>query len=289
MRLPPLVRLLRPGLAPTAAADVLAGAAFVGGTPVLPLVAATAGSVCLYAAGMGQNDLCDRERDRELHPHRPLVVRPDLASWAWLVVAALYAGGLALALAAGTLLPALAVAALSTLYNVRAKRHLPWGAIVLGAARACNLAIGLRVAGGWNTTWAIAYLLYIGGVTLASGAEDVEPRHRRRRALVLSFLPVLVAIGGLASLVMRPPLWGMVLVPLALLALSLGHALLSATRAAIMGHVFRSLLAIFLLHAAVLWGSGKTLAVLPIVACAAASAFLLLAAQSEPESSPASS
>ena len=57
------VQMLRPALAPTAAADVLAGAAFAGGADAAALTLALAGSVCLYAGGMVENDLCDRERD----------------------------------------------------------------------------------------------------------------------------------------------------------------------------------------------------------------------------------
>jgi 4-hydroxybenzoate polyprenyltransferase len=267
---------VRPALAPTAAADVLAGAAFAGGAPLGPLLGATFSSVCLYAAGMGLNDLRDRRRDATLHPGRPLVARPDLVPHARVLVAALLVAGLGAAAAAGVLLPALAVAALAALYDLWLKEHFPWDALALGSARAANLAIGLSVARGWDTTYVLAYLLYVGGVTVASRAEDLEPASRRRRMLALSLPPVLLAHGGLASLASR---WAALLVPLALVAASLAVALLAATRRAVMRHVLVCLLAIFALHAAVLGGSGRAAAIVPVAACAAAS-LLLLAVQS---------
>jgi len=47
MRVPPLVRLLRPALAPTAAADILAGALFAAGAFTPRLLSAALGSMAI--------------------------------------------------------------------------------------------------------------------------------------------------------------------------------------------------------------------------------------------------
>ena len=112
MKLPPLVTILRPALAPTAAADVIAAAAFAGGADALRIAAAAAGSICLYTAGMAQNDLCDRAVDRQKQPGRPLVAHPELVRSAVLLMLGLFAAGVGLAAARlptrpGSALPAI--------------------------------------------------------------------------------------------------------------------------------------------------------------------------------------
>ena len=78
-------RLLRLSLAPTAVADVVAGA-LVARRGVLPEPATLAllagGSLCVYHAGMALNDWRDRAADAATRPDRPLVsgaIRPGAA------------------------------------------------------------------------------------------------------------------------------------------------------------------------------------------------------------------
>ncbi|MHC4341485.1 MAG: UbiA family prenyltransferase [Planctomycetota bacterium] len=292
VKIHPLIRLIRPVLAPTAAADVLAGAAFGGGVAPLPLSMAVLGSVCIYSAGMAQNDFCDRKSDERLHPDRPLVAHPNLLARAGILIALLYSAGLVLAGLAGALWPALGAVLCANAYNLGAKRWFPWDALVLGGARACNLLIGISLAAGSLDMRAIgyasAYLLFIGGVTGASRAEDMEPAQTRRLSLLLAFFVKLLALGGIAS-VMRADRW-LVLVPLALILFWLVRAMAEGTRQAAMDYVFRCLMAIFVIHGVCLWGVGARVDLIPILICAAVSSGLrgLLApsARVPPQESP---
>jgi len=247
MRLPLLVRLVRPVLAPTAAADVFAAAGAAGGAGAGPLALAAAGSMCLYAAGMVHNDLCDRHRDAVLHPDRPLVAHPGLFVPAVFLALGLAAAGLVLAAWAGALLPALAVVAAAGAYNAGLKRVFPADLAAMGGARAANLSLGFAVAGaGAGTTtilYAGAYLLFIAGVTGASRAEDLDPPPTRRLALLLATLLLLAALGVLAFAAKR--------------------------------FVFRCLLLIFGVHACVLFAARDGAGLVPLAGCAAASFFLL--------------
>jgi hypothetical protein len=279
VRLHPFLRLVRPALAPTAAADVLAGAAFGGGAPLIPLIAAAAGSVLLYSAGMVQNDLCDRKRDAKLHPDRPLVTKPGLVSGARWLTAFLYAGGLALAATAGAFWPALGVVACANAYNLGAKRKFPWDALVLGASRACNLLIGLSLAtgdlstGGAITTYALAYLFFIAGITGASRAEDLEPVQTRRLALLLSILPMLLALVAVMSISQKDRI--VALLPFALLLYWLVRAMVDGSRPAVMRYVFRCLMTIFVFHAVCLWGAGAGVSGLVAILVCASLSFVL--------------
>ena len=282
MRIPPLIQLFRPALAPTAAADVVAGAAFAGslghGAPLTGIIAAAAGSACLYASGMGLNDFVDRERDAQLHPQRPLVRHPELSRFALPLIALLAAAGIALCSAAGTLWPAGAVLGLATAYNLGAKKSFPADALVLGSARAANPWIGFSVAGApfssQTFTYAFAYLLYVGGVTIASRAEEIDPPRRRRRRLALALLPMAIALGGFFSVGGGHLSWLFALPGVLLVALA-GHAILDGSRPGALRFVLNSLLAIFLLHGTLLATRGRWLALVAI-GCLAVVSFVLL-------------
>jgi len=288
---PPLLRLCRPVLAPTAAADVLAGAALSGGLAARPGAAllAAAGSVALYAAGMAQNDVWDRGVDREKAPDRPLVRDPALLRHAVVLVAALYAGGVAAAGLAGALLPALLVALLANAYNLGLKRAFPADAAAMGGARVGNLWIGLAVGGaglGLGTAMlSIGYGLYIAAVTAASRAEDLAPAPTRALAVLLSFLPATIAYALLIGFVAGPRGW-VALAPWALHAGFAFVAVRSATKEAAKRYVFRSLLLILAFHAVWLWGAGARDGIIAVLGCAAAT-FLLRAAFTSRPGSPA--
>lgn len=274
MPLPPLLRLARPALAPTAAADVLAGAAFAGGGSPFPVAAAATAALCLYTGGMVLNDLCDLPVDRKRDPARPLVLDPGLVPRARWLAAALFAAGIALGAVAGLLLHALVVAALAAAYDLGLKRAFPADALAMGGARAANLSLGLA-AGGYGAAvpavlYALGYLAYIGAVTGASRAEDLEPRETRRLALCFAGVALLAAY-GLLALAAGP--WSLLPVPLHLLAV--GLAFKDGTRAGAKRLVFRSLLLIYGVHGAALLGAGRTAGIAAIAACAAATFFIL--------------
>ncbi len=270
-----LFRLMRPTLAPTAAADVIT-AGVLAGAPLLPLTAAALGSTALYTAGMVQNDLFDRERDRRLFPDRPLVLDPGLVGVARLLCIAGFGLGLALCWFAGALWPALAVVVLASAYNGGVKRHFPWDTITMGGARGFNLAIGLVVGGAELAVdapaYLAAYLLFIAGVTAASRAEDMEPRETRRLALLLALLPQLLALGAFASQADQPALF---LLPGVYLTLLFLRAFWMGSREGAMQYVLGALLGIYLIHSVTLWTTGKEFAVVPILGCAALTFFLL--------------
>ena len=270
-----LFRLMRPTLAPTAAADVIT-AGVLAGAPLLPLTAAALGSTALYTAGMVQNDLFDRERDQRLFPDRPLVLDPGLVGVARLLCVAGFGLGLALCWFAGALWPALAVVVLASAYNGGVKRHFPWDTITMDGARAFNLAIGMAVGGAELTVdapaYLAAYLLFIAGVTAASRAEDMEPRETRRLALLLALLPQLLALGAFASQADQPALF---LLPGVYLTLLFLRAFWRGSREGAMQYVLGALLGIYLIHSVTLWTTGKEFAVVPILGCAALSFFLL--------------
>jgi 4-hydroxybenzoate polyprenyltransferase len=288
LALPPLLRITRPALAPTAAADVLAGAAFAGGGPPLQVALAAGAGVCLYMGGMALNDLCDRGVDAEREPSRPLVADPALVPRARLLAAALFLAGLSLGAAAGLFLHALVVAALAAAYDLGLKRTFPADALAMGGARAANLSMGLAAAGYGAATpallYALGYLVYIGAVSGASRAEDMEPPETRCLALCFAGLALLGAYGAFA-LAAGP----FALLPAPLHILALVTAVRGGTRAAAKKLVFRSLLLIFLVHAAVLLGEERTGGLAALAACAAATCFTLARGRSGPsEPSPSS-
>lgn len=108
-------------------------------------------SCLLYAAGMAWNDLADVERDRIIHPKRPLPSgRLHLPS-AMIAAALMGVGAVVCALlAAGPIgaLAALTVLALALLYDFEAK-HVPWlGALVMALTRATHACFALLLIGG---------------------------------------------------------------------------------------------------------------------------------------------
>jgi len=107
-------------------------------------------SALLYAAGMAWNDLADVERDRIIHPKRPLPSQRLHLPTA-LVAAALMGVGAVVAalLAEGPLgaLAALTVLILALLYDFEAK-HVPWlGALTMALVRASHACFALLIIG----------------------------------------------------------------------------------------------------------------------------------------------
>jgi 4-hydroxybenzoate polyprenyltransferase len=143
-------RLLRLSLAPTAAADIAAGAiAGAAGRPFLEsdavgLLALILASLCVYHGGMTLNDWADREQDRRVRPDRPIpsgAVRPGAAL---LVGTALLLAGplIAWRSSAESGLVLLAVSAAAIAYDLRLRGA--WtGPLLLAMCRAGNLSAGI--------------------------------------------------------------------------------------------------------------------------------------------------
>ena len=153
------IRLLRLPNHATAVADVLAGWLVVarprelGWPPVAAWLAIGAG-LCLYAAGMVLNDVCDVDLDRRERPERPLP-----------------SGRIAVGTAALT--------AAVWLYDRHAKAT-PWGPTAMGLCRSLAWLVGMTAAGGPTeaSQWLIPAGMgaYVGGITLY--ARDEAGRSR---------------------------------------------------------------------------------------------------------------
>ncbi|GJM20194.1 MAG: hypothetical protein DHS20C15_01090 [Planctomycetota bacterium] len=186
------LELLRAPLLLTPTSDVLGGAAWsatLAGVTLAPgptALAALCGSA-LLVSGMAHNAWVDRHEDAQHKPDRPLArgaVSPSVVHAYWL-------GGAALALGLtwarpALLLPALGVLAASHAYHWGLKRSTLGGCVALGAARTCDMALGLALfAPRWSWTLAAPALLHGSFVALASwhAAHDDEAREARAPAL----------------------------------------------------------------------------------------------------------
>ena len=167
------LRLLRvPNLA-TAAADALAGYLVVAGprTVEMPPAAgwfALVAVVCLYAAGVVLNDVCDMELDRRERPERPLpsgaVSVKAAATLATILFTLGAASACGAAVAARSPWPALVGAALTAaiwLYDRHAKATVV-GPVVMGSCR--------------GLAWLLGMAAYVAGITLV--ARDEAGRSR---------------------------------------------------------------------------------------------------------------
>ncbi|MEZ5989580.1 MAG: UbiA family prenyltransferase [Planctomycetota bacterium] len=212
--------LCRPRLLPSAACDVLCGAALAGGlglagTPALLRVLAT--SLLLYAGGMVWNDVADAKRDAKRFPDRPIpsgrvprllaaLFGTALLAAAWLLAPAAPHGPLVLGMVAGVLL-----------YDLVGSRVLVLGAPLLGLLRGANVALGYLILGDPSLLlpWlaVAAYALYVALVVLHGHEEDAEAPLAEKSSLLLlttAFLPFVPAPflpwGWLAAVAAAPQL-----------------------------------------------------------------------------------
>lgn len=206
-------RLARVSLAPTAAADVVAGAVLaVGRWPGSSVLWVVLGSLCTYHGGMILNDWADQVHDRQTRPDRPLAsgaIRPAVALLvAWL----LFALGPLVALRAGRepsgLLVAAAVAAV--VYDLWGRG--PWtGPLLLASCRALNLGAGLSIAASAELGFAPlpavvaaapllygAYVFTVSRLGRLEDGEDAAPLGRRPSALLSLAAIWLAGAGALA-------------------------------------------------------------------------------------------
>lgn len=213
-----LGRVLRLSLAPTAAADALAGMVLGGGgrlPGLVPTAGAVAGAVLLYEAGLVLNDWRDREADAHTRPDRPIPSGALPAGAALLLGLGLLAGGIAAVAvcAPAALPPALVVAAALVAYDLGPRG--PWlGPVLLGLCRGGDLALGgfAGAAGLPDPAFFAAPLLYGAYVVVVSRLGRLEdavdgPLDPRRPPRLLAGAALLLlapaALPGDAPLVAR--------------------------------------------------------------------------------------
>jgi len=215
------LKLTRFPLVFTAAADSAVGAA-LSGCDLLHSGAWIPAVICsslLYAAGMVLNDLVDIERDRTIHPERPLPsgrvgIRTAYNFAGILFVLALAVSGLGgLATVAWTG----GIAGLIHAYNLALKRNAAAGSAGMALIRGANLGLGAVVAGASSgdviLPWAPMAILagYVFFLTLWSTREEKPGRGREALAAAGAGM-ILVPLAGLA--LPRPMGWPLVAAPL---------------------------------------------------------------------------
>ena len=202
--------------APSAVANVAAGALLVRGGALSPSdLAVCGGAGLLYVAGGALDHYVERELDALERPHRP-IPRGDLAPAAALAVGLmLMAGGVGLASLAGVAPAAVAgaLAACMLLYQGALKGARP-GPVARGACRFLTVCLGLSVVGpAPPAAWMWIAPLTMGGYSAAvallpgEGLEEVGgagagERDQVRRAI---WAVALVLGGALLALAAASP------------------------------------------------------------------------------------
>lgn len=203
---------MRPANLPTAAADILAGAAIAGAYPGhfptvyelldygLPILLLCVASALLYAGGVVLNDVFDARLDAVERPERPIASGLVPVKNAAIFGGALLLAGCLLAFWMGTDLGlvALSLTAGILIYDSIAKRHDLLGPLVMGSCRAMNLWLGISLVpfvAPWGYLW--VPLLYIFAVTAVSRGE-VHGSHRVYRVVAaLLYAVVIIGTAGL--------------------------------------------------------------------------------------------
>jgi 4-hydroxybenzoate polyprenyltransferase len=261
-----LLKLTRFPLVFTAMADSAAGYLLAGGPRSWRFLLVAAVSALLYAAGMVFNDLADRERDRKLHPERPLP-SGRVTIRAALIFGAILLGAAVLGSAILGLWPALATVGLIVLilaYDGVAKRVRIAGAATMAAIRGLNLILGglasLSQIHPWGPMAVLAAYVFL--LTLWSTYEDTAVGK-----------PMLAPLG--AALVLAPGLgiftqggvraW-VFFAPIAWMLPWVGRAILRPGRERMMQVVRWGVLGIILLDAAFVAAAGRWVGSLAIAA-----------------------
>ena len=171
------LQLARVSNTPTVISDTVAGAVLASFLAEVSTVVIVAVAMALfYTAGMILNDVLDEEIDRVERPERPLPSGAVSRSAAIVVVAALFAVGLALLLVEGLepFLAGIGLVALIVLYDSWHKGNA-FGPVLMGGCRALVYVVAaLAVAGEvplevW--TAAAVLLIYIVGLTQVAKSE----------------------------------------------------------------------------------------------------------------------
>jgi len=276
------LQLIRLWNLPTALADSFCGFFIVSAAADIDVRRAAGAmmvSALVYAAGMAWNDILDLERDRKLHPHRPLPsgrLRKKAASRfaAALMLAALIVG---LVMGAGIAHLVLLLIVLTFSYNAWSKHAGMLGCLNMGACRFVNMWLGIAAAGGAIgdfLPYPVTLGVYVTAATLLSLQE--ESNLSRRGFFVMAAMPVLVLLPPAIVSVLRagrvPYSW-LALLPLFML----GYRILAAAAAACDGVAARAgkpnvgavvrvaVSGVILLDSAMLFSAGK---IIPAAICA---------------------
>jgi 4-hydroxybenzoate polyprenyltransferase len=230
-------RLLRLSLAPSAAADALAGIT-IGAWGAFPLDPRAAllpvASLCVFHGGMALNDWADREGDARTRPERPIPSGAVPAAKARFAAVALLALGPAFANVvtplAGACLAGVALTA--ALYDLAGRG--PWlGPTLLGLCRGGNLASGVLAGAAlselnvariphWAWLACALYALYVFCASRLARLEDDED------ARELDSRPAFALLSAAACLAILP--WTALLdlgpaAPAPVLSATEGHAM----------------------------------------------------------------
>src|SRR5690606_20787053 len=145
----------RPPNLPTAAADIMAGAAIAGvfatnwslipQETLVDLIVLMLASVFLYAGGVVLNDVFDLKIDKVERPERPIPSGVVSLKTASLFGGSLLVLGIVLSFLchfyAG--LASLGLAGAIVLYDALAKHHVIFGPLIMGLCRGLNLFLGM--------------------------------------------------------------------------------------------------------------------------------------------------
>lgn len=180
------LRLARPANLPTAAADILAGAAISGlfmgvaqnadwGTSkMVGLLLLVFSSVFLYAAGVVLNDVFDHKLDKVERPERPIPSGLIPVQSAAIFGGVLMNLGVLFSFLVGTAsgMVALTLGLSILLYDALGKHHSFFGPLNMGICRGLNLLLGISILGDF-TNWGyfIFPVIYIAAITLISRGE----------------------------------------------------------------------------------------------------------------------
>ncbi|MFZ9011529.1 MAG: UbiA family prenyltransferase [Anaerohalosphaeraceae bacterium] len=141
-------------------------------------------SVCVYCAGLLQNDYCDRKKDAAFRPDRPIPAGLISADSVVSVAMVMFLLGLLSSWAAGAFPLIVCVAMVCTVisYNCLTKKIALLGAMNMGLCRGLNLLLGASVLGHTGliseTTLVSAGFLtiYIGTLTLMAYDEQTPSK-----------------------------------------------------------------------------------------------------------------
>lgn len=284
-----LLLLTRAPLAASAASNLVVGALLLHppGAAWRPeeqaaLALLALASCCAYWGGMVLNDRFDLERDRVLHPGRPLPSGRVSVTVATALGAALLVAHVALAALAGSLVDESAglrrgltagalLAACVLAYDGGLKvQRLP-GALAMGGCRFVNVLLGVFVLGLWPAgraaspplLYALLLGIYVVYLTVLSFYEDSDapPEAVATGCLGTALPPALVALATIAGPVPLHPLALLGALPLLFLALFQGFAVVERGTKARGERGTRALLrGIWLFDIALLLGTGHWLA-----------------------------
>lgn len=253
----------------TAVADVLAGFIFAGGTiGEWSVFARLAGaSVCLYAAGVILNDVCDAELDAVERPARPIPSGQITRDRALGVMSVLAAIALVVTwwVSWQALLVASAILVCIILYNVLKPTHL--AAPMMGMCRSLNLLLGMHELESlvplpaWRPMGVMG--LYVACVTIFARREATGGSRIR---LALGVAGTLSALYGLWQLRWYGEnaryaeyRWLVLAMAAGIIALG-GAALASPSPKRIQRAVMGFIMGIVLIDACIAWSSGGPMA-----------------------------